>query len=64
MKSVLPAGIFEVLIPGATIPFAYRLEVRYARGSFTLRDAYAFPPAIGDLDVHLLREGTHQEVVA
>ena len=31
-------------------------------GSFTLDDPYRFPPTIGDLDLHLMGEGRHEEL--
>jgi 1,4-alpha-glucan branching enzyme len=61
MRRVHPLGVFEALVPEATLPLSYRLEVRYAEGTFTIRDAYAFPPSLGDLDIHLVSEGTHLE---
>lgn len=54
-----PAGVFEALIPGASLPFHYRLSVRYPSATFVQRDPYAYPPSLGELDVHLVHEGTH-----
>ena len=31
-------------------------------GTFTLRDPYAFLPSLGELDIHLLGEGRHEEL--
>ena len=62
MRRVHDGGLFEAHFPGISGPFGYRLEVRYAGASFTLRDPYAFPPVLGPLDLHLLAEGTHQEI--
>jgi 1,4-alpha-glucan branching enzyme len=59
MHRVHDAGIFEATFPGMSRAFPYRLEVRYAAGTFELRDAYAFPPGLGDLDLHLVAEGKH-----
>ena len=40
--------------------FPYRLKVDYGNGyNETKEDPYRFPPVLGDLDVHLLGEGTH-----
>ena len=58
-----PAGLFEALLHGATLPLRYELEVSYPDGkAYTLRDAYAFPPTLGDLDLHLAGEGRHEEI--
>jgi len=58
-----PAGLWEALLPKATLPLEYELEVEYEDGAtFTLRDPYAFLPTLGDLDVHLVMEGRHEQV--
>jgi 1,4-alpha-glucan branching enzyme len=58
LESVHPAGLFEGSIDGSLGD--YELEVDYTDGSsFTLRDPYAFLPTLGDIDLHLVGEGTH-----
>ena len=58
-----PAGVFEGFVPGATLPFRYDLEVSYPDGSVhTFRDPYAFAPTLGDLDLHLVGQGRHEEI--
>ena len=58
-----PAGLCEGFVPGARLPLRYELEVSYPDGGFyTLRDPYAFAPTIGDLDLHLIGEGHHEEL--
>ncbi|MHB8469489.1 MAG: 1,4-alpha-glucan branching protein GlgB [Gaiellaceae bacterium] len=58
-----PSGLWEALLPKATLPLAYELEVEYPNGSrFTARDPYSFLPTLGDLDLHLALEGRHQEL--
>ncbi|MDX6681551.1 MAG: 1,4-alpha-glucan branching enzyme, partial [Solirubrobacteraceae bacterium] len=53
-----PSGLWEALLPKATLPFRYELEIEYADGStYTVRDPYAFLPTLGDLDIHLAMEG-------
>ncbi|HZI95441.1 MAG TPA: 1,4-alpha-glucan branching protein GlgB [Patescibacteria group bacterium] len=55
-------GLFETSIPGRTLPLDYRLEVRF-NGRVELRDdPYRFMPTVGDLDLHLLGEGSHAEL--
>jgi 1,4-alpha-glucan branching enzyme len=39
--------------------FRYRLRVEGDLGTAEFDDIYAFPPVLGDLDIHLLVEGTH-----
>jgi 1,4-alpha-glucan branching enzyme len=62
MRRIHPIGIFEATLPGATLPLRYSLEVHGEHGTTVERDAYAFPPSLGDLDLHLAAEGTHREL--
>jgi 1,4-alpha-glucan branching enzyme len=58
-----PGGLWEALLPGASLPLDYELEVEYANGNtFTLRDPYAFLPTLGELDLHLAMEGRHERL--
>ena len=60
-----PAGLWEALLPKAKLPLEYELEVEYPNGdTFTLRDPYAFLPTLGELDLHLVLEGRHEELYA
>jgi 1,4-alpha-glucan branching enzyme len=62
LDQVHPAGLFEGALDGATVPPAYRLEVTYDAGTFTIDDPYRFLPTIGELDQHLLGEGRHERL--
>ncbi|HEY2602281.1 MAG TPA: 1,4-alpha-glucan branching protein GlgB, partial [Thermoleophilaceae bacterium] len=63
LKQIHPGGVFEGLVEGAEVPLRYRLAVDYGEsGSFVIDDPYAFPPTIGELDLHLLGEGRHEEL--
>ena len=63
LAQIHPAGIFEGVIPGATLPLCYKLKVDYGEaGTFTLQDPYRFTPTVGELDLHLIGEGRHEEV--
>jgi 1,4-alpha-glucan branching enzyme len=54
-------GLFDLLLTDRREAFKYRLEVHYPDGGvFTLRQPYAFLPTLGDLDVHLWSEGSHE----
>ena len=58
-----PAGLFEGEVAGATLPLRYELEVEYGPGeSYTMRDPYAFPPTLGEIDLYLAGEGRHEEL--
>jgi 1,4-alpha-glucan branching enzyme len=58
-----PAGLWEAMLPKARLPLTYQLEVDYPNGSsFTVRDPYSFLPTLGDLDLHLVMEGRHEEL--
>jgi 1,4-alpha-glucan branching enzyme len=63
LEQVHPAGIFEGTIEGAELPLRYKLKVDYGEaGKFTLEDPYAFEPTLGELDLHLIGEGRHEEL--
>ncbi|MDQ3941437.1 MAG: 1,4-alpha-glucan branching enzyme, partial [Actinomycetota bacterium] len=58
LERVHPAGLFEGELDANLGD--YELEVDYADGSsYTVRDPYAFPPTLGEIDLHLVGEGTH-----
>jgi 1,4-alpha-glucan branching enzyme len=58
-----PGGLWEAMLPKAKLPLTYELEVRYADGNtYTLRDPYAFLPTLGELDIHLVMEGRHEDL--
>jgi 1,4-alpha-glucan branching enzyme len=57
-----PDGLFEGVLAGAELPLRYRLEVVYPSGTYTFADPYAFPPTLGELDVHHASEGRHEEL--
>src|SRR4030095_11684146 len=58
LANVQHSGVFVCRTAGAR-PAAYRLRVAWRDETHDLDDPYAFPPILGDLDVHLLAEGTH-----
>jgi 1,4-alpha-glucan branching enzyme len=50
-------------VPGGELPLRYELDVSYPDGStYAVRDPYAFPPTLGDVDLHLAGEGRHEEL--
>ncbi|MFJ9885117.1 1,4-alpha-glucan branching enzyme [Streptomyces sp. NPDC091287] len=54
-------GFFSGVLPVPEAP-AYRLEVAYDDNIIEVEDAYRFWPAIGELDLHLIGEGRHEEL--
>src|SRR5271157_4870477 len=62
LESRVQDGFFEGLLPDRPARFPYRLRAENQRGTWTLRDPYAFPPVLGSLDDHLLVEGTHRRL--
>src|SRR5918995_1255425 len=62
LQQVHPAGVFEGHIPKAELPLAYRFDVDYGDGTQPAEDPYRFLPTIGELDLHLVGEGRHEEL--
>ena len=54
-------GIWSASLPSATVP-DYRLRVTYGESTTVVDDPYRFWPSIGDLDLHLIGEGRHEEL--
>jgi len=54
-------GVWAGTHPGAPTP--YVVETVYADGvPWTAEDPYRFSPTLGELDLHLIREGRHEEL--
>jgi len=51
-----PEGLWAVRLPKSRV-FPYRLRVAWPAGPIEIEDPYRFPPILGDLDIHLWREG-------
>ena len=62
LECVHPDGFFEGLAPGVAARFAYRLRAENGADRWEFADPYAFTPALGPLDDHLLVEGSHQKL--
>ncbi|MGW6580287.1 1,4-alpha-glucan branching enzyme [Streptomyces globisporus] len=54
-------GFFSGVLPVPQVP-AYRLEVGYDDNTIEVEDPYRFWPSIGELDLHLIGEGRHEEL--
>ncbi|MER5952088.1 1,4-alpha-glucan branching enzyme, partial [Streptomyces sp. NPDC001904] len=55
-------GFFSGLLRLDEVPSAYDLEITYADTTQTVADAYALLPALGELDLHLIGEGRHEQL--
>ena len=58
-KRVHPAGLFVALMPERRDRFRYRLRARRGDQWQEFDDVYRFSPVLGELDLHLLAEGSH-----
>jgi 1,4-alpha-glucan branching enzyme len=68
MERVHEAGVFEAVLEGAAARPAYKLELDLpapdggAPVTVVRDDPYRFGPVLGELDLHLMNEGTHLEL--
>jgi 1,4-alpha-glucan branching enzyme len=57
------AGLWAAHLDGVHPPLRYEIETRYPDGlTVSTPDGYAFPPTVGELDLHLAGEGRHEEI--
>ncbi|WP_328905966.1 1,4-alpha-glucan branching enzyme [Streptomyces sp. NBC_00234] len=54
-------GFFSGVLPMSAVP-EYQLAVAYEDNEIEVHDPYRFLPALGDLDLHLIGEGRHEEL--
>ncbi|MEE1649740.1 1,4-alpha-glucan branching protein GlgB [Brachybacterium sp. J144] len=56
-------GIWTAVLPQPHLP-SYRVRVTWSEGAdpVDLEEPYRFLPTIGELDLHLMREGRHEEL--
>ncbi len=54
-------GVWVVAFPGEAVP-DYRLRVTYGDLTTTADDPYRFLPTLGEVDLHLITEGRHEEL--
>ncbi|MFD8572952.1 1,4-alpha-glucan branching enzyme [Streptomyces sp. NPDC059639] len=55
-------GFFSGLLPLDEVPPSYELEITYGDTVQTIADAYSLLPALGELDLHLIAEGRHEQL--
>ena len=53
-------GVYEAIIDGPTPD--YRLDVAYGTDHFVVDDPYRWLPTLGDVDLHLIGEGRHENL--
>jgi len=54
-------GVWVGVLPVDDVP-GYRLEVAYDDGPTTVDDPYRFLPTLGEVDLHLINEGRHENL--
>ena len=54
-------GVWVTVLPDPQVP-DYRLEVAYDGPPRTVDDPYRFLPTLGEIDLHLIGEGRHEEL--
>jgi 1,4-alpha-glucan branching enzyme len=63
LAKVHERGLFAGEVDGHEWPFHYRLVFHFADGAtWDSEDPYRFLPSLGELDLHLTAEGTHQRL--
>ena len=60
LRLVHDGGVYEAIIDGK-VP-DYRLRVSYGQESHTVDDPYRWLPTLGDIDLHLIGEGRHENL--
>ncbi len=56
-------GLWATMLPGLAPPLAYRLRFSFPDGQAWERDdPYRFLPTLGELDLHLIGEGSHERL--
>jgi 1,4-alpha-glucan branching enzyme len=63
MQQLNGDGLFQLGLADHQKVSNYRLQVKYRDGEVrTCHDPYAFPPTVGNLDLHLWSEGRHNRI--
>jgi len=63
MEEVHQGGLFAAELPDEAAEKGYRLQADYPSGTIiTFDDPYRFAPTLGDLDLHLVGEGSHRRL--
>ncbi len=62
LQKIHDAGFFAGAIPRRKKRFNYRLRLTRGDQVTEIEDPYRFPPLLGELDLYLMAEGTHQQL--
>ncbi len=62
LPKIHEAGFFAGTIPRRKKRFNYRLRLTRGDQVTEIEDPYRFPPLLGELDLYLMAEGTHQQL--
>ncbi len=54
-------GVWVGVLPGTDVP-GYRLEISYDADPISVDDPYRFLPTLGEIDLHLINEGRHENL--
>jgi 1,4-alpha-glucan branching enzyme len=54
-------GVWRVVLPTPEVP-DYHLSVSYGDGDYAAEDPYRYLPTLGDIDLHLIGEGRHEQL--
>ncbi|MGB9377209.1 MAG: 1,4-alpha-glucan branching protein GlgB [Mycobacteriales bacterium] len=60
MESLHDGGVFGVVVPQQVGD--YRLEVSYPADTYLVDDPYRWLPTLGEIDMHLISEGRHEQI--
>jgi 1,4-alpha-glucan branching enzyme len=60
MTRIHDAGVFEVALDEP--PGDYRIETTYSTGTYVSDDPYRWLPTLGEMDLHLIGEGRHENL--
>jgi 1,4-alpha-glucan branching enzyme len=60
MQRIHDGGVFEAVLDGG--PADYRLEVSYHDQTYRVDDPYRWLPTLGEIDLHLIGEGRHENL--
>jgi 1,4-alpha-glucan branching enzyme len=61
MRRVHKNGLYEAILPANLRHYRLRIETPDGHTQ-DIEDPYRFPPMLGDIDLHLLAEGSHREI--
>jgi 1,4-alpha-glucan branching enzyme len=61
LKKAHDGGVWAGTVAGGEVP-DYRIEVTYGGDTYVTDDPYRYWPSLGDMDLHLIGEGRHEDL--